>query len=229
MAQLRTKKSFLSQTATVLVSMVALMLGTHIKMSFMIGSHASFFSLNNIGAPMVGVLAGTSFGLLAMILRALARALFFGISPISFIVYHIPSICASAYWHTSKKALKIGIPLICMFLFGIHPIGGQAFGYALYWFVPVVIYVVGVRAIFWQALASTFVAHAIGSIIWLYSVPMTVAMWYGLIPLVAVERILFASGMTIVYCVAQMVCAHKMVPRMLIERLNFRKYMHESA
>jgi hypothetical protein len=48
-------------------------------------------------------------------------------------------------------------------------------------------------------LGSTFIAHAVGSTIWIYTVPMTAQMWLGLMPLVAIERLCFATGMVVSY------------------------------
>jgi hypothetical protein len=50
------------------------------------------------------------------------------------------------------------------------------------------------------ALSSTFVAHAIGSLMWLYFLPTTPEYWMLLIPRVAIERIVFALAMSLVYC-----------------------------
>jgi hypothetical protein len=69
----------------------------------------------------------------------------------------------------------------------------------LYWLIPVILYVVPQRSLFLNGLGSTFVAHAVGSVIWLYTVPMTAGMWMGLMPIVALERILFALGMVVVH------------------------------
>ena len=51
-------------------------------------------------------------------------------------------------------------------------------------------------------LGSTFTAHAVGSVIWLYAglVPNPET-WLALIPVVVLERILFASGMFVGYTI----------------------------
>ncbi len=58
-----------------------------------------------------------------------------------------------------------------------------------------------------HALASTFIAHAVGSVIWLYTVPMVASAWLALIPIVACERLLYTAGIVmgdavINYCVS---------------------------
>jgi len=55
------------------------------------------------------------------------------------------------------------------------------------------------KSIFLHSLTSTLIAHAVGSVIWIYTTPMTPAFWYALIPIVAVERLVMAIGMTTMY------------------------------
>ena len=47
-----------------------------------------------------------------------------------------------------------------------------------------------------KSLGATFVAHAVGSIIWLHLMPMSSNMWLALIPIVPVERVCFAAAMS---------------------------------
>ena len=46
-----------------------------------------------------------------------------------------------------------------------------------------------------RALTSSFVAHAVGSVIWLYCGTVPVEAWTALMPIVAIERVLIAAGM----------------------------------
>ena len=59
-----------------------------------------------------------------------------------------------------------------MILFIAHPVGAAAAPYAFYWFIPIFIAMMRNRTLWHDALASTFTAHAVGSVIWLYTVPM---------------------------------------------------------
>jgi len=103
------------------------------------------------------------------------------------------------YWATNHPVIRVGLPLLCMGLFIAHPIGSQAFLYSFYWLIPIVLYAFPHQSLFLQSLGSTFVAHAVGSVIWLYTVPMTAGMWLGLIPVVIIERVLFALGMVVMH------------------------------
>ncbi len=112
----------------------------------------------------------------------------------------MPMLFAAFYFGAIKKSLhkkiSIIIPLICMALFMVHPIGREAWVYSLYWLIPVIAKLFS-KNLFFRSLGATFTAHAIGSTIWLYSIPMTSMQWLGLIPIVALERLLFAIGISV--------------------------------
>jgi hypothetical protein len=82
-----------------------------------------------------------------------------------------------------------------MVLFIVHPVGREAFFYSFYWIIPVLVFYLPYRSLFLTALGSTFVAHAVGSVIWLYTGSYTPAMFLALVPIVVVERMIFALGM----------------------------------
>jgi hypothetical protein len=123
----------------------------------------------------------------------------------------VPTLCASVYLATTHWAIRCALPLACMALFWLHPVGYAAGIYALYWLIPVAVFFVQSPNLFLNALGSTFVAHAVGSVIWLYTVPMESGAWLALIPIVAVERLLCATGMVIAHHVIR-----AMVNRILV-------------
>ena len=170
-----------------------------LKLSFILGSKAAFFSFNQALAPSIGFFASPTVTLCAYILRVCSALLFFGVSPLAALVYHIPSLCAAAYLSSTSKFIKIILPLICLAIFVMHPIGSQAWPYALYWLIPVSIALINTRVIYLQALGSTFTAHAVGSVLWLFTHNLTPAHWQALIGVVWAERLLFAGCMTACY------------------------------
>jgi hypothetical protein len=170
------------------------------KISYIVGSTFSFFSLSDVVMPLSGLL-GIGFSLLVVLLRGSLRMAFGNIALFK-LVYHIPGLCASAYWASENKLISLIIPALCMAAFVSHPVGFAAAPYSFYWLIPMALYFVPKKTIFMHSLASTFVAHAVGSVLWLYLNPaISVAQWYALLPVVAVERLLFASAMTLVYYV----------------------------
>lgn len=180
----------------------------HIGISAIIGSEAATFSARHCIAPLAGV-AGISTVLGVMSIGAVrtllfSPALFWGISILQ--VYHIPTFCGAAYLSGHKKAMCL-VAAICMAIFMLHPSSSAAWPYALYWIIPLVITFSKRQSFFWQALAATFVTHAVGSVAWLFSHSTTPAAWLALMPIVALERFCFAAGMTLVYKTYQAIAA----------------------
>lgn len=185
------------------------------KLHVIIGSWAAFFSVNAFLVPLSGAFGGV-FGSLGVIgVRVLLGCFFGSVFSMHYLAYYLPGLCASLYWSCQlvdqsidksadqSRVLRMSfscvLPILCMLLFIAHPIGGQAFVYSFYWLIPVIIFFAPRKTIFLHALASTFIAHAVGSVIWLYTVPMSVTVWHALLPIVAVERLVFAAGMTLGY------------------------------
>lgn len=173
-----------------------LLLTTLAKVSYVVGSWASFFSLRNCITPLAGAFGGFAGSIAILGFYSLVR-LTFGFSVLKLLINHIPSLFASWYWVCNHWALRVVVPAICMVLFMIHPIGSTACVYSFYWLIPIGLHYFkkDQDSIFLQSLGSTFVAHAVGSVVWLYAVAMPAYQWYALIPVVAIERLFFATGM----------------------------------
>lgn len=179
------------------------------KISFIVGSQVAFFSASTIFTPVAGAFCGAFASSVIMLMRLGWQLLIYKTISLSFLALCIPGYVAAIYMSTfsgtNKKYLtymSFGflLPLICMFLFIVHPVGGQASVYSFYWFIPMIITIMERKTLFAHALASTFIAHAVGSVMWLYTTSgMTAALWLGLIPLVALERVAFATGIVAVY------------------------------
>jgi hypothetical protein len=107
-----------------------------------------------------------------------------------------------------------------MVLFIAHPFGFYAAPYALYWLIPMVIYFSRKKTVFLQALSATFIAHAVGSVIWLYLKALPTAVWLGLIPVVIFERLLYATFMTAVYY------GVRQVLKVRVKKATFAKACH---
>ena len=164
------------------------------KMSFIIGLSVARFSLYSAVSPLPGAFIGGSGSFLVLLLSKWLL----GWGPAG-IFTGVPGFCASLYWASSHWAIRVLLPAVCMTLFWMNPIGYAAFPYALYWLIPIVLYFTRKNYIFLEAFGSTFIAHAVGSVIWLYTIPMTAEQWINIIPLVIVERVVFASGMVAMY------------------------------
>lgn len=174
-------------------------LGSLAKVSFIVGSQLAFFSLGAICIPLAGAFAGITGALSVFGLRMGINFLLTAQIPLEFLAFHIPGLFASLYWAASNKIVKVLPALACMVLFLVHPVGVQAALYSLFWLIPVYLTLWAPKNLFNTALASTFTAHAVGSVIWMYTVSMTPDQWLMLIPVVIAERLLFAVGMVVAY------------------------------
>ena len=169
------------------------------KVSFIIGSHATFFSLTSCLVPLSGAF-GKIQGSLAVGFCSMAMGIMLGgFNPFLLLVYHVPGICASLYLASEHWAIRLLLPALCMALFIAHPVGSGAAVYSFFSLIPVALYFIQKKPFFWHALGSTLTAHAVGSVIWIYAAPMSSVFWLSLIPVVIIERTIFAAGMTLAY------------------------------
>ena len=170
-----------------------------IKLSYIVGSFFSFFSLKNCLVPLSGAFGGMKGSLLIGAARMFSIFYFTGELSLRGCALYIPGLLGSLYWASSSLYIRLLLPLTCLILFCIHPVGGAAFLYSLLWLIPIIIYFIPLQSIFLTSLGSTYSIHAVGSVIWLYTTPMTPAMWLALIPIAFMERLFFAAGMTIAH------------------------------
>ena len=170
------------------------------KTSFVVGSFWTSFSLSNGIGPLAGAFGGFLGSALFFLGNIIVALLLKKSITLSFLAFSgIPTFFASLYWASSSVIVRALVPFSCMVLFLLHPIGLQAAPYALFWLVPLALAFQRNQSLFAVALGSTFVSHAVGSVIWLYTTQMDASYWYALLPVVPVERLLYAVGMTIGY------------------------------
>ncbi len=119
-----------------------------------------------------------------------------GLTPMMFAAYY--------FWKNGARAfsdrLSLVVPALAMLAFWLNPIGQQAWIYALYWTIPIIVKFLPERLLL-RSYGATFTAHAIGSVLFLYTVPTVPALWIALIPIVALERSVFALGISATYWV----------------------------
>jgi hypothetical protein len=196
-------KKLLSPFHNTLLFNTLIKLSGFAKLSFIVGSQVAFFSGVAIMAPLAGAFAGVSgsFGVFGT--GILIRAFLSGWMPYHFLAYHIPGLFASLFWAIESRIIRIMPAVLCMLIFIMHPVGSSAAFYSLFWLIPIYTTLFCKDTIVTRAAGSTFTAHAVGSVIWLFAIPMTADQWLALIPVVIVERALFAVGMVIGYKVIE--------------------------
>lgn len=198
-------KKYLAYASIVLSVLLARLMPFH----WIVGSWSSWFSWSTMMAPIVSKYAGL--GWLALFLVPIKGI--HGLTLFMFVVRRLPLLGASLAYKQQHVMSWVVLPIICMTLFVIHPIGSQAWPYAMYWCIPIILWFIS-DTIWSRALGASFVAHAIGSVIWLYTGNIPAHLWYGLIPVVIVERLCMASGMVVLDAVMvyyRMICSETML------------------
>jgi hypothetical protein len=180
-------------------------LSSVIKLSLVVGSKVLIFSCFLAIAPV----AGTLFNLPTAILLTLTAILFKTGLKLYAITLGLPTIIATLctfYKTQSGKFARIAnfmlsviLPLACMTLFVWQQHAHGAFVYSFYWLIPPALYFLKskneIANLFVTSLSTVFVAHAVGSIMWLFTIPMSAEVWIALIPVVAIERLVLAFAM----------------------------------
>ena len=174
----------------------------NINFSAILGGAANqSFTLFQFIGPVAGGFLGAAAGALSVLLAEVISFVWLGKEAnLVNILRLAPMLFAAIYFAKYARGKFAGalVSLVCMAAFIAHPVGQQAWVYSLYWLIPAIALALP-EHLFLRSLGSTFTAHSIGSVIWLYAFPSTAVFWLALIPVVAVERLLFASGISISY------------------------------
>jgi hypothetical protein len=173
-----------------LTSFLMVFIAKLIPFSLIVGSQSAFFSASTSMAMVIARHSGfwvLFFFILPMKSLSVVQLFFF-------LLNRTPLFFASWSYRSSNVLVSVLIPFLCFLLFIAHPVGIDAWPYTLYWLIPIIIYFLNYKNIALRALGAVFVAHAVGSVIWIYSHPMTSQVWLALIPIVAVERLLMVFG-----------------------------------
>lgn len=200
-------KIFKRQVFNVAGFLMLLFISKLIKFGPVIGVLKGNLLASQVVMPLAGILT-SGFGLISIFVLSAINSFSFNFTLYSLsTVYHIPSFFASLslFNHENKtlnlffRSINFIVPALCAFLFVANPIGSQIPAYTLYWLIPVIITFSGIQNMFLKALGSTFIAHAVGTVIFVYCVPSDVNLWANLAKIVWLERIIIALGMTLVY------------------------------
>ena len=168
-----------------------------VSISRIIGS-AQNFTLFELLGPIGGMFLGPILGAISVFfVRALNILFFHQQLDLLTVIRFLPMMLAAAYFGIKSKKTAVIFP-ICIALFLLNPIGRQAWMYSAIWLIPFVATFFKKRLIL-NSLGATFTAHAIGSVIFLYSFGLTPAIWIGLIPVVFIERGIFTLGIWVSY------------------------------
>lgn len=180
-------KKYLFQIVSFFVALSA----CFIPFNWLVGSYATFFSFSTVALPALGYHLSLFYVILAFFTKGLLGSAVLKF----FMLRRLPLIAATMVLRQQTFIGCVAVPLLCMALFCMHAVGGQVFYYSLYWLIPVMIYFGFNSSLFARSIQASFVAHAVGSVVWLYTKSIAPVMWTALMPIVPIERMLLAAGM----------------------------------
>lgn len=168
------------------------LLAFQVSVNKIVGSGQSFTLFEFLG-PIGGMFLGPVLGAVSAFFVRLLNIIIFN-QKIDFltIIRFLPVMLAAVYFGLKTKKTAIIFP-ICIALFLLNPIGRQAWMYSFIWIIPFVATFFKKHLIL-NSLGATFTAHAVGSVIFLYTFGLTPAIWVSLIPVVFIERGFFTVG-----------------------------------
>lgn len=179
---------------------------SNISISKVWGAEGQTFTLFEFFSPLPAAFLGPLHGIL-VVLIAKGFSILFSPAPFNFVTFLrlIPPIVGAYIFSKFKEnnfnsTLNSVICIFCILLFVLHPVGSQAWLFTLFWTIPIILIFIHFNNIIFRALAATLTQHAVGSVIWIYFVsPGTPEFWLALIPIVAIERLVFTSGIVFSY------------------------------
>ncbi|MFH1234750.1 MAG: hypothetical protein V1493_04020 [Candidatus Diapherotrites archaeon] len=167
-----------------------------INFSSLLGTQNQSFTYFQLFAPATGFFLGPIAGAMSVLAAQAASLLAGGDFSLFNIARLAPMFFAAYYFGTKNKKFVALIPLACMALFIAHPVGREAWFYSLFWLIPLAAALFR-ENLFLKSLGATFTAHAIGATAFIYFLPSTPALWAMLVPVTAVERLVFACGISL--------------------------------
>jgi len=169
-----------------------------LKFSTILGVPSQSFNFFQFIGPIGAGIFNTTLGVVSVLFVEVLNFIISGkaLDPIT-LVRFTPMMFA-AYYFGSKSRNRVVVPLICMGLFVLNPLGREAWYYSLFWLIPVAA-ALWKDNLFLRSLGATFTAHAIGATAFLYAFSIPADVWATLVPITAFERISFAVGISISY------------------------------
>jgi hypothetical protein len=195
------------------------------------GTDANFGFFDSFGPAMTGVL-GMGAGLVVIFISRFVEFVQNGFSlELVEILRFLPVLFGGLYFVAKREyknnlmkkfspiIISFVVPALCMLAFIVHPTGRQVWYYSLYWLIPMAAYFFHEKSTFIRSLGATFAQHAVGGALFIWAVPIPAEVWMALVPVVIVERLIIAGGMTLTYEVILKV--KEVLQKQIQEKLNF--------
>ena len=212
-----------SRAVFVLIFTIAGFVALQVPINRLAGSRVSF-TLFDLFAPISGAFLGTWIGIASVFLMQVANLVLNGFSNIDkgSIIRLIPTLFG--VWFFAKKEGKLLVlPAVAIIAFNLHPIGRTVWFYSLFWLIPFLVWPLRERFLIARSLGATMTAHAVGGAIWIWVFNLPTAVWVSLIPVVVIERAIFALGISASYILMNNILAYLSTKRLIPKSVGFDK------
>ncbi len=170
------------------------------------------FSLFDLYAPVAGGFFGPFLGIISVFIVGAANLLIDQTLNLAAILHVFPVLFGVWYFASKSKLVNTAIPAIAIIGFLASPIGREVWYYPLFWLIPIVMSFYKEKSVLANALGAAFTTHAIGGLLWIHFFAPPASVWIGLIPIVIIERAIFAAATAAVYLAVQKIKSFYAVP-----------------
>jgi len=154
------------------------------------------FTLYDLFAPMSGAIVGSPLGIISALAIQVVNIAVHGIAVDRGVLIRLfPTLFAIWYFSKSDKK-QLLIPVLAIISFNLNPVGRSVWYYSMFWLIPLIAYPFKSRFLILRALGATFTAHAVGGAVWIWAFHLPAPVWQGLVPVVIMERAIFALGIS---------------------------------
>lgn len=211
------------------------LIGLNVPFTKLAGSNVSF-TLFDFFAPIAGAFLGPLFGIVTVFAVEIANLLIkqtplqagslIRLFPVLFATYYFAVMAkqkkSEKFVSKEQKWIHF-VPLFAIIAFLAHPIGRTVPYYTLFWTIPFIAYLLR-KNLFMRSLGATFTAHSVGGAAWIWAFNLPAQVWQGLIPVVVMERFVFATGITVSYVVIRSILTYLSSKKLLpsIQKVNPR-------
>jgi len=174
----------------------------NIPFNQIVGSKVNF-TLFDFFAPISGAFLGTVPGIISVLAMQVLNILFHGIGSIdkATVLRLFPTLFGVWFFSRKDRSILL-VPAMAIVAFNLHPFGRAAWPYSMFWLIPFLAWPFRERFLIARSLGTTFTIHAVGSVAWLWAFNLPANVWISLIPVVILERSIFALGISAFYILA---------------------------
>ncbi|MDO8512559.1 MAG: hypothetical protein Q7S57_04755 [bacterium] len=212
------KQKIIFVLAFVVLGFVAL----QIPVNVLAGAKVNF-TLFDLFGPIAGAFLGTPLGIISVLATQIVNILVGGTAIDKSVIIRLLPTLFAVWVFARRDRLSLLIPVLAIISFNLHPVGRSVWFYSLFWTIPLLLWKFRQKSLLARSLAATFTAHAVGGAIWIWAFSLPAVVWTGLIPVVMLERSIFALGIAASFILMTNVFGYLSAKKLLPSSFGFEK------